>query len=374
MNNPVWMMSSAWPDRSLEQLIAAAEKIGLQGIELCVFRRDGARKDHVATHLDYEDFGPSEAQAVIDRFNRSGLRFSIGAYENLIGGDEIERFRNQDHLLRLIRMAALMGGDANGVKVGTFVGYNHEWDADEGSFERNLDEYRKVFSPIVKYAEELGVTLLYENCPMEGWRSSGYGCMMNNLPSTLAARKLMYALLPSTAHGEIYDPSHDVWQFVDPSDVIAASDPARIHVVHLKTSRMKNDSGAVHWGNVFGKQRIPADLAEAAGVPSAEHDWDRFSYEPMVPGFGGTDSMDWRKFTGKLGDIGFDGPFSIENEGANSKGTGLDGAIEQGFSACLSFMAPMIWPLGGDGYTFGGQPELEPASGKDLPVVGMKDL
>lgn len=67
--------------------------------------------------------------------------------------------------------------------------------------------------------------------------------------------------------------------------------------------------------------------------------------------------------------------FSIENEGLNSKGTGNDIAVEQGFSACLSYLKPMIWPLTEDkGYCFGGQPELYVPEIKNLPVVEMKAL
>jgi len=375
MNNPVWMMSSAFPSRTMEELIDFASKTGLQGVELCVFRRDGTRRDHVATHLDYENFDGASAGKVIDAFNAKCLHFSIGAFENLIGGDPSERLLNQDHLLKLIRIAALLGGDKNGITVGTFVGYNHEWDLEEGSFERNLLEYQKIFTPIIKYAEDLGVTVVYENCPMEGWRSAGIYGSMNNLCSTLAARKLMYTLIPSQAHGETYDPSHDVWQFLNPVDVIKNSDPRRIKSVHLKTTRMKNDAGAVHWGHVFGKQKISKDLAEKAGIPSALHEWDRFSYEPMVPGFGGSDSMDWRAFIDCLMKMGFQGVFSIENEGTNSRGTENSAAIEQGFEGCLSFIKPMIWSLDKTrGYDFGSQKTLEMAEIKKLPLVSIKDL
>ena len=375
MNNPVWLMSSAYPDKNLDELMNVAKRISLQGLELCVFRRDGTRSDHVATHLDYEKFDSDEAKRILDRFNDSGLRFSIGAYENLIGGDETQRLSNQNHLLRLIRIAALLGGDSNGITVGTFVGYNHKWDLEEGAFERNLYEYEKIFGPIIKYAEDLGVTVIYENCPMEGWRGAGYSGTMNNLSSTLAARKLMYQLVPSSAHGETYDPSHDIWQFLDPVDVLKHSDMSRIKQIHLKTSRMRNDAAAIHWGHVFGKQLVNRELAETAGVPLPANEWDRFSYEPMVPGFGGSDSMDWRSFLRFLMDQDFKGAFSIENEGTNSKGTDNEGAIEQGFEACLSFIKPMIWPLEeGKGYQFAGQPKLKSPSMGKLPVVEMQDL
>ena len=149
----------------------------------------------------------------------------------------------------------------------------------------------------------------------------------------------------------------------------------RIKMIHLKTSRMRNDKAAVHWGNVFGKQRVDKELAEAAGVPVPAHEWDRFSYEPMVPGFGGSDSMDWRAFLETLMEQGFEGAFSIENEGANSKGTENESAIEQGFEACLSFIKPVIWSLSGDrGYCFPGQSELKEPTVQKLPVVNMGDL
>lgn len=375
MNNPVWMMSSALPQWSLEQLISAAQRIGLQGLELCVFRRDGTRRDHVATHLSYEDFGPEQAKRTIELFQSKGLRFSIGAFENLIGGDEGERVKNQDHLLKLIRMAALMGGNRNGITVGTFVGYNHRWDAESGAFEKNLNEYKRVFAPIIRYAEDLDVTVVYENCPMEGWREAGYTNTMNNLPASLAARKLMYAMIPSRAHGETYDPSHDIWQFVNPVDVLENSDMDRIKAVHLKATRMRRDSGATHWGNVYGKQQVSAALAEAAGVPVPAHEWDRFSYEAMVPGFGGSDSMDWRAFVEYLMQHNYEGVFSIENEGANSKGTENEAAVEQGFAAGLAFIKPMIWPLSPEaGYAFAGHAPLVLPETKQLPIISMQNL
>ena len=210
MNNPIWVMSSAFDTFSLPDVLKASKRVGAQGIDLCVFRRDGDRQDHVATHLDYETFDLSAAQQTLDAFNEAGMHLSVGAFENCIGGDLQQQVPNQNHLLRLIRIAHLLGGDENNVSVGTFVGYNHELGNQKGGFQKNLDRYRQVFTPIIEYAEDLGVTVLYENCPMEGWRSAGYTNTFNNLTGVLAARKLMYELIPSAAHGEIYDPSHDV--------------------------------------------------------------------------------------------------------------------------------------------------------------------
>lgn len=368
-------MSSAFDKLGLNELIEKAKIIGVQGIDLCVFRRDGTRQDHTATHLEYDSFGLEDAKRLIDQFNGASLQLSLGAFENMIGGEPEQRIKNQNHLLKLIRIAHLLGGDANNVKVGTFVGYNHELGIQENGFQKNLDEYKRVFEPIVKYAESLGVTILYENCPMEGWRSAAYTSTYNNLPGVLAARKLMYASIPSTAHGEIYDPSHDIWQHTDPAAVIAASDISRIHRIHVKTTRNLMNKGRVEWGGMYPMQQVDVTLANKAGVAQPMSDWDRHHYEAMLPGFGGTDHMDWRAFVDILQEKAFDGPFEIENEAKNSKDTGNLAATIQGYEAAVRFLSPMLWNLGADGYTFKkGEPLSISSVRQDIPIKTIGDL
>lgn len=377
MNNPIWLMTSAFKGLTLDQILDTNKAIGAQGLELCVFRSDGSRTDHVATHLDYDRFGPDQARTLLDTCSRLNLRFSVGAYENLIGGDPVHRVRNQDHLLKLIRIAHLCGGDRNQVCVGTFVGYNDELGVQDGGFEKNLEEYARIFRPVIRYAEDLGVTVIYENCPMEGWRPPSWPTTYNNLPGTLAARKLMYTLIPSRAHGETYDPSHDVWQNLDPSDVIRATDLARVRHVHVKGTRNLKTPARIHWGALYPMQTVHPDLARKAGVPVPSSEWDRHHYEPMLPGFGGNDSMDWRGFLETLMQLGYDGPFVIENEAANSAHTGNLGATVQGFRTALLCLAPIVWPLAPvEGYRFDESklaPLVDPPA-QDIPVRTMKDL
>src|SRR5690554_3813250 len=182
MNNPIWIMTSAFDQLSLDEVITKAEEIGVQGLDLCVFRKDGTRDDFVATHLDYDNFTPDTAKEILEKFNRANLKLSLGAFDNLIGGDPAQRRKNQDHLLSVMRMADLLGGDENDVKVSNFVVYTHELGVMENGFERNLEEYKKVFTPTVNYAESLGVTIICESCPMEGWRKAGYAGTYNDLP------------------------------------------------------------------------------------------------------------------------------------------------------------------------------------------------
>ena len=58
-NNPIWLMTSALAfEKDFKGVVKRALSVGAQGLELCVFRSDTDRKDHVATHLDYNDFTP----------------------------------------------------------------------------------------------------------------------------------------------------------------------------------------------------------------------------------------------------------------------------------------------------------------------------
>jgi sugar phosphate isomerase/epimerase len=374
LNNPIWVMSSAFDKLNLNELIETTKDIGGQGIDLCVFPKDGTRQDHTATHLEYENFSLNDAKKLIEQFNNAELKLSLGAFENMIGGSEEQRIKNQNHLLRLIRIAHLLGGDENNVKVGTFVGYNHELGNQENGFQKNLDEYYRVFKPIITYAEDLGVTVLYENCPMEGWRSAGYTNTFNNLPGVLAARKLMYAMIPSKAHGEIYDPSHDVWQNIDPTEVIKLSDVSRIHRIHVKATRNLHNKARIEWGAMYPMQLVNASLAAEAGIDIPKNDWDRHHYEAMLPGFGGSDSMDWRAFVDVLKEKEFKGPYEIENEAKNSKDTGNIAAIIRGYKASISFLSPMLWNLTEDGYQYEKGAALKSPTVKDIPEMTMDKI
>ena len=221
-----------------------------------------------------------------------------------------------------------------------------------------------------------------ENCPMEGWVPASSSACYCNLPGCLAARKLMYAILDDDSNlQETYDPSHDVWQHIDPSDVINAMDFKKLRRVHIKGTRnFPNDAEAVNWGRLFPRQRVNAALEKKAGLPELVSDekggnWDRMNYEPRLPGFGGSDSCDWTKFLETLMAKGFKNPFVIENEGCNSSHTGNMGATLQGFRATILNTAPVVWPLGANGYEF-DKSVLKPMTTPNVnpKVVTMADL
>ena len=72
---------------------------------------------------------------------------------------------------------------------------------------------------------------------------------------------------------------------------------------------------------------------------------------------------------------GYANPFVIENEGCNSSHTGNMGATLQGFRATILNTAPVVWPLGPDGYAFDKsalRPMVDPKV--NPKVVTMSDL
>ena len=123
--------------------------------------------------------------------------------------------------------------------------------------------------------------------------------------------------------------------------------------------------------------RLDAELARRAGVCQPACEWDRHHYDPKLPGYGGSDSIDWTAFFKTLMDKGFSRPFVIENEADNSSHTGNAAATLQGFASTVLSMAPAIWSLDAEkGWCFNPKhlSELKPAAVKDIPVVTMKEL
>ena len=115
-------LATHYGDKPQAELPLLFQRI-LSNTTLDWFRRQKTRN---ALFSNMSDFGTdAEGEQVFPKGNAVMIDYS--ASENLIGGDPIHRIKNQNHLLQLIRMAYLLGGDENDVKVGTFVGYNHEF-------------------------------------------------------------------------------------------------------------------------------------------------------------------------------------------------------------------------------------------------------
>lgn len=157
-----------------------------------------------------------------------------------------------------------------------------------------LDEIAEVFLPILEFAEKQGIKIGFENCPM----------MFNAAISPYMWERL-YERLDSPLAGMVFDPSHLVWQMIDPLPLIR-SFRNRIFHVHGKDCEILWDvlrkMGILHTVHRFAE---PVDNGE--GTKEYDNTWFRY----RLPGFG---DLDWRKLISELQIIGYQGSISIEHE------------------------------------------------------------
>jgi len=145
----------------------------------------------------------------------------------------------------------------------------------------NVAMYKEVYSPIADLAAEKGVRIAFENWP--GGRAFGEGA---NLPITPHAWELMFEALPADFIGLEFDPSHLMWQWIDPYRA-AEEFTDHFFMVHLKDTEIFYDK--LEWeGN-------------------HSHGWWRY----RLPGFG---ELDWHKFFTILYEAGYSGNMVIEHE------------------------------------------------------------
>lgn len=116
--------------------------------------------------------------------------------------------------------------------VGTFVGADQTKYATE-----NLEEFARVWPPIVSYAGARGIKIAIENCPML-WDDTWPGGQ--NLAYSPSIWRRMFEIIPDENFGLNYDPSHLIWQFID--EIRPITDfKDRIFHVHAKDMRIDRE-------------------------------------------------------------------------------------------------------------------------------------
>ena len=193
------------------------------------------------------------------------------------------RSEAEAHIAELKKRIAF-AGDLGIEKIVTSTGINKT--LEEGIYDkadsirrtpaRSLDQFVETFAPIVEYAEKKNVKLAFENCPL-----------MGNIAISPVMWREILKRLDSKMVGLAYDPSHLVWQFIDPYAPVAEFGDRLFHV-HAKDTEIK-------------EERL-----KECGILT---DFSWWSYR--IPGHG---LLDWRKLTGELEKAGYQGTVSIEHE------------------------------------------------------------
>ncbi len=278
-------------NQSLEQKARWARENGFKALEIACWPKNNDR-DYSSSDIDVEHFTPKEADSINSLCKELGLTISsLAYYDNNLDRDLSKRARVHHHLKKCIDAAEMLGVSM----VGTFIGRNID-----RSIPENFDEFERVFSEMVAYAESKGVKIIIENCPMEGWQVPG-------LPGTISfAPDLwheMFRRIPSPNFGLNLDPSHLVFQLMDYISVIPEFKD-RIFHVHAKEAKV-NSEKLKRYG-IFNRQLFSGTGHE-------------FGYwKPCMPGLG---DLDWNLFLKTLRDNGYDGVVSIEHEDPDYEGT-----------------------------------------------------
>jgi len=272
-------VSAILPDLSLEEVAGFAAESGFDCVELMCWPRGKAERRYAGvTHVDVSDFGPAQAQQVREQMAAAGVEISgLGYYPNPLSPDEQEAAVAVDHLKQVIVAAGQLGIG----RVNSFVGRDPSRSIDD-----NWPRFRQVWPPLVRLAEEHGVRIGIENCPMlftaDEWPGG------KNLAISPAVWRRMFAEIPSNHFGLNYDPSHLVWQQMDPARPIREFGD-RIFHVHAKDVRVDRDRL-----NDVGILAYPLEY-----------------HTPKLPGLG---DVDWSAFFAALTDVGYNGPVCIEVE------------------------------------------------------------
>ena len=145
--------------------------------------------------------GASYYQPIVDYAAQKGVELASLVYcdNPLVNPTAVE------HLKKLLRVASKMGIPV----VTTFVGRDQF-----KTVEENFDKlFVPVWKPLVELAEEQGVKIAIENCPMLFTNDQWPGGQ--NLMTTPANWRRAFELIPSPNLQLCYDPSHFIWQMIN---------------------------------------------------------------------------------------------------------------------------------------------------------------
>jgi sugar phosphate isomerase/epimerase len=300
------VLTACLPQLQLDEIADWAAGHGFEALEVAVWPSVGGRPFE-ASHLDVTTLDEPAAQQVVGGLDRRGLEISaLAYYENNLHPDAARRAEIHGHLRHCIDAGALLGCPY----VGTFIGRDAA-----RSVEDNLTFGATELPPLVAYAEERGVHLIVENCPMEGWHPDGYPCNLAYSPE-------LWEWMFSLGFYLNYDPSHLTFLGIDP---IAAIEMAGDRILHAQAKDVQMLPGGLNRFGVFGRAR------------NRSNPWDNGAYRYRVPGRG---DVDWNAVVDALYQVGFDGTLSVEHE--DPIWSGDVGRIFTGLEIAQETLRPLV--------------------------------
>jgi sugar phosphate isomerase/epimerase len=299
------LFTSAFPETPLEHVARWAAANGYQALELAAWPASRAERRYAGVaHVDVENLDRQGANALKGMLQTYSLGISsLGYYPNPLDPDPAVAGPAISHLKKVIDAAALLEVPT----VGTFVG--RDW---RRPVQANLEVFAKVWPPIVRYAQDRGIRIAIENCPMlfsgDEWPGG------KNLATSPDIWSRMWEILPDENFGLNLDPSHLVWQMIDCERVVREFS-SRIFHVHAKDLMIDREGLYRH------------------GILSQGMGWQ----VPRLPGLG---DMDWKRFLSALHRAGYQGVVSVEHEDRDFEGS--EERVKAGFLLARDALKPWI--------------------------------
>jgi sugar phosphate isomerase/epimerase len=299
------LLTAPFEDTDLMDVADWAGTNGFSAFEIACWPAAGGEKRRYAgtSHIKVDGLTAAQGQDIIGGLGERGIEVSgLGYYPNPLHADGDHRDAVIGHLKKVITGAGTMGVGV----VNTFVGGDRKLNVDQ-----NWDRAVEIFTPVVQHAQDAGVRLCFENCPMifshDEWPGG------HNIAYSPKIWRRIFEQW-GDAVGMNFDPSHLVWQFIDQTRFIREFGPQMAHV-HAKDVMIDRDG-----------------LYEN-GTMSVGMGW-------QIPRLCGLGDVDWSDFFSGLCQAGYDGPVIIEHEDRIFEGS--DDKVKRGFLLARDMLSPFI--------------------------------
>ena len=299
------LLTAPFEDTPLTEVAAWAGANGFSAVEVACWPAAGSDRRRYAgtSHIDVAGLTRTKAEESTGALAERGVTISgLGYYPNPLHADAGHREALLGHLMQVISAAGTMGVSI----VTPFLGDVEKLTADE-----NWTRATGIFAPVVAHAQDSGVRLCFENCPMifshDEWPGG------HNIAYSPKIWRRILGEWGDTV-GMNFDPSHLVWQMIDIGRFIREFGP---HMAH------------VHAKDVM----IDRDGLYENGVMSDGMGW-------QIPRLCGLGDGDWPVFFSELYRVGYDGPVIIEHEDRIFEGS--DDKVKRGFLLARDVLRPFI--------------------------------